>query len=237
MRNRSTVIITGGLAGGLLAVALVALFAGRFAIESVGLSEGGDGQLIVRSGALYLATVVAALLGGVVVSAVAYGASATTADEENRFELAHILPFGLVTAVAVGYSIVRGGLGITAEIASGEITTTIAALALTSLIAGVAAGVVTAWVVATLAAKEVVGLEGEAAPASTAAMMRAALQAMTGPMVAIVVAAAFAIGLSQLLLAAEGTAAIAIFGGAGAIVLFGAAAAAYLGGGSNGTAG
>jgi hypothetical protein len=51
-----------------------------------------------------------------------------------------------------------------------------------------------------------------------------------GPMLAIVVIAVLAIGLAQLLLAAEGTAAIAIFSVAGALVLFGAAAAAYLGG-------
>ena len=61
-------------------------------------------------------------------------------------------------------------------------------------------------------------------------MMRAAAQAVLGPILAIVVIAALAIGLAQLLLAAEGTAAIAIFAGVGALVLFGAAAAAYLGG-------
>jgi hypothetical protein len=38
-----------------------------------------------------------------------------------------------------------------------------------------------------------------------------------------------------LLLAAEGTAAIAIFSGAAALVLLGAAAAAYLGGDNSGT--
>ena len=213
MNQRSTVILTGALAGGLLAIALTAVLTGRFAMGSVGLSAGGDGQLIVASGALYLAIVVAALIGGEVVSAAAYGASSTDSDDAARFELLHVLPFGLLAAVITAYSIARAGLGITADIEAGEVTVTMAALALTALVAGLVAGAVTAGVVATLAAKRVVGLEGEAAPASTAAMMKAAAQAVTGPMLAIVVIAAVAISLAQLLLAAEGTAAIVIFGG------------------------
>ena len=229
MRNRSTVVFTGALAGGLLAVTLLAFFVGRFAAEPA-LSEGGDALLSVRTGALYLASVVAALIGGVAISTVAYGAGASD-DEETRFQLAHIMPFGLLTAVATGYSVLRAGLGMTADVAAGTTEVTAAALAFSSLAAGIVAGGATAWVVSILAAKSIVGLEGEAAPASTAAMMRAATQAVMGPMLAIVVIAALAISLSQLLLAAEGTAAIAIFGAVGALVLFGAAAAAYLGGG------
>lgn len=237
MNNRSTVVLTGALTGGLLAIAILALFAGRFATSGVGLTAGGDAQLVVSSGALYLATVVAALIGGIAVSAIAYGASAGSDDDSTRFELAHVLPFGLVAALAAGYSVVRAGLGVAADIEAGELAVTVAALALTALIAGVVAGGLTAWVVATLAAKHIVGLEGEAAPASTAMMMKAAMQAVTGPMLAIIVIAALAIGLAQLLLAAEGTAAIAIFSGAAALVLFGAAAAAYLGGNNDGAAG
>lgn len=206
-------------------------------MDGVGLTGGGDAELVVTSGALYLAAVVSALLGGVVVSAIAYGAAAENDDESTRFELIHVLPFGLVAALAAGYSILRAGLGIAADIEAGETSVTVAALALTVLVAGLVAGALTAWVVATLAAKSIVGLEGEAAPVSTAMMMKAAMQAVTGPMLAIVVIAALAISLAQLLLAAEGTAAIAIFSGAAALVLFGAAAAAYLGGSNDGAAG
>ena len=227
MKYRSTVVITGALAGGVLALALLALFLGRFAADP-GLTESGDAQLALRAGAVYLASVLAALIGGAAVSTVGYGISA--GDDDALFELTHIMPFGLLTAVAATYSILRAGLGITADVAAGTIQVTAAALTFSSLAAGIVAGGATAWVVSTLAAKRVVGLEGEAAPASTAAMMRAAIQAVMGPMLAIVVIAVLAISLSQLLLAAEGTAAIAIFAGVGALVLFGAAAAAYLGG-------
>jgi hypothetical protein len=230
LQNRSTVVFAGALTGGLLAIATMAVLAGRFATGGIGLTSGGDAQLVVRTGALYLAAVVAALIGGVIVSAIAYGAAAEDDDESTRFELAHVMPFGLVAALASGYSVLRAGLGIAADIGAGETSVTVAALGLAVLVAGLVAGGLTAWVVATLAAKSVVGLEGEAAPASTAMMMKAATQAVTGPMLAIVVTAALAVGLSQLLLAAEGTAAIAIFSGAAAPVLFGSAAAAYLGG-------
>ena len=237
MNNRSTVVLTGALAGGLLAIAFLAVLAGRYAIESASLTATGDAELIVTSGALYLAVVVAALLGGIVVSAIAYGASADSDATSTHFELGHVLPFGLVAALAVGYSVMRAGLGVTADIEAGELTATVAGIALTALVSGVVAGAVTAWVVTTLASKSIVGLEGEAAPASTAQMMKAAMQAVTGPMIAIVVIAALAISLAQLLLAAEGTAAIAIFSGAAALVLFGAAAVAYLGDGNDGAAG
>lgn len=230
MNNRSTVILTGALSGGLLAIALLAFFTGRFASGAFGLAEGGNAELAVASGALYLGTIVASLLGGAVVAAVAYGVSAEDDDEVTRFELAHIMPFGLVTAVAVGYSILRAGLGITANIEAGVVTVNAAALGLTVLLAGFVAGALVAWVVSTLAAKSIVGLEGEAAPSSTAEMMKAATRAVTGPMLAIIVIAALAVALAQLLLAAEGTAAIAIFSGAAALVLLGAAGAAYLGG-------
>lgn len=230
MNNRSTVILTGALSGGLLAIALLAFFTGRFASGAFGLAEGGNAELAVASGALYLGTIVASLLGGAVVAAVAYGVSAEDDDEVTRFELAHIMPFGLVTAVAVGYSILRAGLGITANIEAGVVTVNAAALGLTVLLAGFVAGALVSWVVSTLAAKSIVGLEGEAAPSSTAEMMKAATRAVTGPMLAIIVIAALAVALAQLLLAAEGTAAIAIFSGAAALVLLGAAGAAYLGG-------
>ena len=232
MKQRSTVIVSGALAGGLLAIVLLALLAGRYALETVTLSSGGDAQLVVTGGALYLATVVAGLFGGVVVSAIAYGASADGDASVTRFELGHVMPFGLVTAVAVSYSLLRAGLGIGADAEGGVVTTTLATLGLTALVAGIAAGALTAWVVSTLAARSLVGFEGEAAPASTSAMMKAAMKAVSGPMVAIVVIAALAISLAQLLLAAEGVAAIAIFSGSAAVVLLGAAAAAYLGGSS-----
>ena len=223
-------IISGALAGGLIAIALMAVFAGRFAIEAIGLNSSGEALVEVTSGALFLATVVVALIGGTAVAVIAYGTSAGADETEARFELAHILPFGLVTAIAAGYSILRAGVGFAGDSEAGVVSITAAALAATALLAGIVTGGLVAWVVSTLAAKSIVGIEGEAAPASTAAMMRAASRAVTGPMIAIAVIAALAIALSQLLLAAEGVAAIAIFSGAAAVVLLGAAAAAYLGG-------
>ncbi len=230
MSNRTTVILSGALAGALAAVALFAVFVGRYATSGAVLGDGGDAQLVVTSGALYLAAVVISLIGGSAVAVVAYGAGSVDVGEGTRFELTHILPFGLVAAVASGYSILRAGVGFAGDAAAGEVTISAAALGFTTLLAGFVTGGIVAWVVATLAAKSVVGLEGEAAPSSTTDMMRAATKAVTGPMIAVVVIAALAIALSQLLLAAEGVAAIAIFSGAAALVLLGAAGAVYLGG-------
>jgi hypothetical protein len=234
LRNRLTVIVTGALTGGLLALALLALFAGRFSMSGMGLSDGGTAQLSVTTGALYLAGVGAALIGGAVVAAVTYGATADTRPGDTMFALRHVMPFALVVAVAASYSVLRAGLGLSGDTVAGVITVHVAELAITTLLSGLVAGALVAWIVSTLAAKSIVGLEGEAAPASTAAMLRAATRAVTAPLLAIILIAALAIAFSQLLLAAEGTAAIAIFGGAAALVLLGATGAAYLGGPRNG---
>ena len=92
MNSRSTVIVSGALAGGLIAIAFLALFAGRFSMGSLWLTSGGDADLSVTSGALYLAAVVAALRGGVAVAVIAYGVSSDDDESVNRFGLAHILP-------------------------------------------------------------------------------------------------------------------------------------------------
>jgi len=228
--NRSTVVLTGALAGGLIGVALLAFFAGRFAMGGIGLTSGGDAQVAVTSGALYLATVVVSLIGGVAVAVIAYGISSESGDEATRFELGHILPFGLVAAAAIGYGTLRAGIGFAGSAEAGVTTVSFAPLSISVLVSGLITGGLVAWVVSTLASKSVVGLSGEAAPASTAAMLRAATRAVSGPMLAIIVIAALAIALAQLLLAAEGVAVIAIFGGAAALILLGAAGAAYLGG-------
>ena len=115
MSNRTTVILSGALAGALAAVALFAVFVGRYATSGAVLGDGGDAQLVVTSGALYLAAVVISLIGGSAVAVIAYGASSVDAGEGTRFEFTHILPFGLVAAVASGYSILRAGVGFAVE--------------------------------------------------------------------------------------------------------------------------
>jgi len=233
LKNRSTVIFTGALTGGLLAIALLALFVGRFSLAGVGVAGDDSAQLSVTTGALYLGSVVAALIGGAIVATVAYGTSSGT-DSQSRFALRHVMPFGLVVAAAAGYSVLRAGLGLGGDVVAGVITIPVPELALSALVAGLVAGALVAWVVSTLASKSTVRREGEAAPESTAAMLTAAARAAMTPILAIVVIAALAISLSQLLLAADGTAAIAIFAGAAAVVLLGATGAAYLGGPKNG---
>lgn len=231
MRQRSTVVLWGALGGGLLALAVFAVLVGRNALASLGMDSEGHADLTLASGALYLAVVIAAVLGGAAISGVAYGLSSQgNRDAAGRFQLSHVLPFGIVAAVASGYAVFRAGVGFAGDAAAGTTTITVRDFAVVILLSGLVAGALSSWITALLAAKEVVGLEGEAVPESTGAMLRQALRAVTGPMLAIAVIAGLAIGISQLLLAVQGNAAVAVFAAVGAIVLFGAAAAARLGG-------
>lgn len=230
MRQRSTVVLWGALSGGLLALAVAALLVGRNALGSLGMDTGRHAELNLSSGALYLAVVIAAVLGGAAVSGIAYGLSNRSDGDGGRFELSHVLPFGMVAAVAAGYAVFRAGVGFAGDAAAGTTTITVRDFGVVILLSGLVAGALSSWITTLLAAKEIVGLEGEAVPESTGAMLRQALRAVTGPMLAIVVIAGLAIGISQLLLAVQGSGAVAIFAGVGAVVLLGAAAAAHLGG-------
>jgi uncharacterized membrane protein len=231
VRQRPTAVLWGSLGGGLIALTGFAVLVGRNSLGSLGLDSGGHAQLALASGALYLAVVLTAVLGGAAVSGIAYGLSSKgERDVATRFELSHVLPFGIVAAIAGGYAVFRAGIGFAADAAAGVTTITVRDLAVVVLLSGLVAGAITSWITSLLEAKQVVGLSGEAVPESSAAMLRQALRAVTGPMLAIVVIAGLAIGLSQLLLAVQGAAAVAIFAAVGAIVLLGAAAAAHLGG-------
>jgi hypothetical protein len=186
----------------------------------------GRSDFAVSSGGLYFAVIILAVLGGLVIAGAIY-AFGSRDVAERRFPLRFLLPTAGITAAIMAYAISRAGLGAVATIELGTVTVSVFRLIVVSMVAGAVAGGATASVVDALARPSFLGFEGEAAPQSSAAFMREMVSAVGAPTIAVVVAAAFAIGLSQLLLALSGAAAVAAFGVVAAIVLGGAALVAY----------
>ena len=127
MPQRLRSVIYGAVAGAVLPLGALALLGGRAGLGSV---EGvlldpaagrGRADFVISSGGLYLATIVMALLGGLVIAGVVY-AFGSQEDPDHRFPLRYLLPTAAVTAAIMSYAALRAGLGAAAGIEQGTVT-------------------------------------------------------------------------------------------------------------------
>jgi len=232
MPQRVRSVIYGAIGGAFLAVVGLTVFGSRASLRSVqGIlldpaAGRGRSDFIISSGGLYLAVIILAVLGGLVIAGVVYAFGSREAGE-RRLLLRFLLPAAGITAAIMAYAILRAGLGALATIELGTVTVSVFRLIVVSMAAGAVAGAVAASVVDAVARPSFLGFEGEAVPHSPAAFMKETMSAVGAPTIAVVIVAAFAIGLSQLLLSLHGAAAVAAFGIVAAAVLGGAALVAY----------
>ena len=215
----------GSAAGGAIALALLAIFTGRFASASV-VAEGGIAGYEVTTGALYLAVVVAGALGGVLIGALAYAYGRSTDPHAARFPLGALLPVAAVTGALFAYAVLRFGVGAAGDITNGVASISVVRMVVVALLMGLAAGGITAAVTDALARPALIGFEGEAAPASVGAMMTEMARAIGAPLIALILGAVFAVALAQVLLELGGAGAVAVFSIVAALVLGGATLAA-----------
>ncbi len=232
MPQRVRSVVYGATGGALLALVGLAVFGSRASLGSVHgvlldpAAGRGRSDFMVSSGGLYVAVIILAVLGGLVVAGAIYAFSTRDAGE-RRFPLRFLLPLAGITAAIMAYATLRAGLGAVATIDLGTVSISAFRLIIVSMAAGAIAGGATASVVDALARPSFLGFEGDAVPRSSAAFMREAASAIGAPTIAVVMVAVFAIGLSQILLSLHGAASVAAFSIVGAIVLGGAALVAY----------
>ncbi len=232
MPHRLRSVIYGAAAGALLALVGLAVYGSRASLGSVeGILLGPDGRgrsdFVISSGGLYLALVILAMLGGLLIAGLVYAFGRENEPEGARFPLRYLLPTAGITAAIMAYAVLRAGLGGLADIGSGIVTISVFRMIVVLALAGLVAGGATASVVDALARPGFLGIEGEAVPTSSRAFMKEMITAMGTPTVAVIAIAVFAIGLSQVLLSLHGAAAVAAFSVVGAIVLGMAALIAY----------
>ena len=232
MPQRVRSVVYGATGGALLALVGLAVYGSRASLRSVQgvlldpAAGRGRSDFMISSGGLYMAVIILAVLGSLVIAGAIY-AFGSREIGERRFPLRFLLPTAGITAAIMAYALLRAGLGAVATIELGTVTVSVFRLIIVSMVAGTVAGGATASVVDALARPSFLGFEGDAVPRSSAAFMREAVSAIGAPTIAVVAAATFAVGLSQVLLSLHGTAAVAAFSVVAALVLGGAALIAY----------
>ncbi len=223
--SRRTATLIGAAGGAATALVVFAVFVGRFGLHTP-VSVGGGASIQVTTGSLYLLVVFVGALAGLLIGAIGYGVGSATHPDAPRFGLAYLLPVASITAVILAYAVLRIGVGVFGDIAGGLVTIGALRMTVTVLAMGTVAGGVTAGVTHALARPELFAFGGEAWPTNSREVMRAMVGAVSTPLVAVVVAAGFAIPLSLVLIELEGDAATVLFSVVGAIVLGGTALAA-----------
>ncbi len=191
---------------------------GRFALHTPTAVDGSS-VVQVTTGALYLMVLILAALGGLLIGAIGYGIGASADPDAPRFGLRYILPVSAVTAAVVAYAVLRIGVGGFGDIEGGMATIGVFRMAVTVLAMGLVAGGVTSGIADSLARPELFFFGGEAWPSGSRELMRAMMGAVSAPLVAAVVAAAFSIPLSIVLIELGGDAATIVFSVVGAVVL------------------
>ncbi len=235
-RIRGRAVLIGAGTGAALALLATVVLGGRFALQSAvatPLSETdirSTIEFIASSGGLYLIVVVVGAAVGMGVAGVSYAVGREANSVAPRYPLRAMLPLAALVSAGTSYAVLRLGIGLWGDITAGVVTIPVARMVLILVGAGAVTGAITGDAVNRLSKPELLGLHGVAVPTSTAAMMGEMARAVGTPIVAFLVAAGFAVALSQLLLEAAHTSfnlAVAIFAVAGAIILGGATLLAY----------
>lgn len=233
MPHRVRSVIYGAAAGALLAVFGLVVYGSRASLQSVTgvlldpATDRGRSDFVISSGGLYMAVLVLAVLGGLLIAGIVYAFGREDDPDGSRFPLRYLLPTAGITAAIMAYATLRAGLGATATIENGTITISVFRMIVVALITGLVAGGVTASVVDALARPGFIGFEGEAVPSSPRAFMKEMMSAIGAPTIAVIAIAIFAISLSQVLLSLHGAGSVIAFSVVGAIVLGAGALAAY----------
>jgi len=229
-RRTWSAIVLGGTLGAILALAVVALSAGRLIGSGVHtvLVEGEPARatFLVNQAALYVLVIVASTIGGAVLAAVGFAAGKLAGPESDRFALVPLAIIGAIVGAVIGFAAVRTAIGVGGTITDGVISLSVFRAAMVALIAGAVTGTVVGGTVERVGRPEVLGFEGTAWPSNPAAFLRDAMTAMGLPALAIVIGLTVVFVLSRVLLEADKTTGLIVFGAVAALVLFGAAAIA-----------
>ncbi len=242
--NRRSMVAGGiGALAGVAAALLVIAFAAVLVIEqsvTVEVLQASRARVraafVTHDWTMFVVVAVAGAVVGGLIARVAIAAANVAHPEEPRLAGAPLMLLLAGLGAVVAYAMLRAGLGVGASIVGDPAADeTIVAVSLfraivVGMITGATTGAVTAVSGEWLSRPAVVGLGGEAWPASARRFAREATAAMVIPLLAAVVIATVVFLFSRLLLLDPGVFAVAAFSLGAALVLAVAAVAAYMGG-------
>jgi len=177
---------------------------------------------------MYILVVAASTIGGAVVAAAGFATGRLSQPESKRFALGPLTLIGALAGAVVGFAAARTGIGVGGTTIDGIVSLSVFRAAMVALITGAVTGVVVGGTVERAGRPEVFGFAGTAWPANPAAFLRDAMAAMGLPALGLVMGLAIVFVLSRVLLEADKTTSLIVFGGVAALVLFGAAAIAAM---------
>ena len=232
-RSTRIAIVVGTLAGAAIGLGAVALSAGRVLDAGVGFvtdgSEASAPAFVVGQAGMYLFVIVAGAIGGVVLGLIGYAVGRESDPTVRRFGAG---PMTLVAAgigAAFGFGVFRALAGLMADVVEGTVTLTVFRAVIVAVVAGAATGAVCSGSVERFSRLETFGFTGDAWPATPEAFIKDAAAAVGVPILGLGVGVSAVYVFSRVLLDADGTTAVTLFGGVAALILFGAALIAAVG--------
>lgn len=226
-RRTLVAALVGSLSGAVLGLLALALAASRVLESGLDVPVRDDGVITasfaVTQAGMYVLVLVAGAIGGAILGMVGYAVTTQGDPASRRYGLGSVAAMGAAIGAPIGFAAARAAVGLAADITAKIVVLPVSRAAFVAAAAGAVTGLLIVVAVDRLSRPDALGMGGAAAPASIGHFIRDAVAAVGLPAAGLVAAAAMVFGLSRVLLEADKTVALVVFGGAAALVLAGTA--------------
>ena len=213
-----------GAVVGILALALAAARTLDAGLDVPTLDDGAIGAVFaVGQAGMYLFVTVAGTVGGAILGMIGYAVGTQVDPAARRYRMGPIAALGAFIGGPTAFAAARASVGLAGDIVAKTVVLSVFRAAIVAAVVGAVTGLLIGVAVERLSRPETLGLGGAAAPRSLGEFVREAAAAVGLPAAGLVVGAALVFVLSRVLLEADETTALVVFGGVAALVLLGTA--------------
>ena len=217
----------GSVVGAVLGVLALALASSRTlesGLDVPTLDSGAIGPVFaVGQAGLYLFVLVAGAVAGAILGMIGYAVGTQSDPAARRYRMGPIAILGALIGGPTAFAAARAVVGLAGDIAAKTVVIPVFRAAIVAMVVGAITGLLIGTAIERLARPETLGLSGAAAPRSFGQFIREAVAAVGIPAVSIGVAATLVFVLSRVLIEADKTTGLIVFGGVATLVLVGTA--------------
>ena len=222
-RRTFTAAATGSVAGVLLGILTLALASARTLDSGLDVPTLDSGEIgavfAVGQAGMYLFVLVAGTAAGAVLGMIGYAVGTQSDPAARRFRLGPIAMLGALIGGPTAFAVARAAVGVAGDITAKTVVISVFRAAIVAGVVGAVTGLLIGVAIERLARPETLGLGGVAAPQSFGQFVREAVAAVGIPAVGLAVAASLVFVLSRVLIQADKTTGLAVFGGVATLVL------------------
>ena len=209
---------------GILAMALASTRTLHGGLDVPSLDSGAIGAVFAVSQAgMYLFVIVAGTIAGAVLGMIGYAVGTQSEPAARRFRMGPVAIVGALIGGPTAFAVARAAVGMAGDIAAKTVVISVFRAAIVAAVVGAATGLLIGVAIERLARPETLGLGGVAAPQSFGQFVREAVTAVGIPVVGLGVAASLVFVVSRVLIEADKTTGLVVFGGLATLVLGGTA--------------